>query len=178
MRTAGQTAATQTRHECVALACPAAVPPKSPEQSAETDEMTEDFQATNPDSYRFWETERVRFADLDPLGHVNNSAISVYLEQARVAMLHGVGGFHAGNDWTIVIVRSLIEYRAELLYPATVRVGIRILRFGNTSLTIAAAIFNGEICIATQEAVLVTVDAAQHRPTPLPESLRATLAAY
>lgn len=140
--------------------------------------MTDEFNATSPDSYKFWETERVRFADLDPLGHVNNSAISVYFEQARVAMVQAAGGFRTGAGWSVVIVRSLIEYKAELLYPATVRVGVKVRRFGNTSFTLTAAIFNGEACIATHEGVLVTVDSAQHRPIPVPESLKAALAAY
>ncbi|SMH56758.1 acyl-CoA thioesterase [Azospirillum agricola] len=138
--------------------------------------MSELPDLTRPDPYRFWWEERVRFSDLDALGHVNNNAIGVYFEQARIAMVIEGGGFREGNDWTVVLARSVIEYKAELLFPNSIRVGVRPLRVGNSSLTIGAGIFLGDRCIATQEAVCVTVDKAAHRPTPIPESLRAALA--
>lgn len=131
---------------------------------------------TRPDSYRFWWEERVRFNDLDALGHVNNNAIGVYFEQARIALLMEAGGFRDGDAWTVVLARSLIEFKAELLYPNTVRIGVRGLRLGTSSMTIGVGIFLGDLCIATQEAVCVVVDKATHRPTPLPEPLRAALA--
>lgn len=140
--------------------------------------MADQYELTNPETYRFWEPEKVRFADLDMVGHVNNSAISSYFEQARVALLHGCGGFQESSSWTVVIARSLIEYKSELLYPATVRTGVKITRLGNTSLGIGSAIFLGDRCIATHEGVCVIVDKATHRPIPLPESLRTALAAY
>lgn len=131
---------------------------------------------TRPESYRFWWEERVRFNDLDALGHVNNNAIGVYFEQARIALLMEAGGFRDGDAWTVVLARSLIEFKAELLYPNTVRIGVRGLRLGTSSMTIGVGIFLGDRCIATQEAVCVIVDKATHRPTPLPEPLRAALA--
>ena len=133
---------------------------------------------TSPDHYRFWIEERVRFADLDALGHVNNNAIGVYFEQARVSLMHDCGGFHDESPWTVVLARSVIEYKAELLYPATVRVGIRVLKVGNTSVVLGAAIFQGDRVIATQEGVCVIVDKAAHRPTPVPDDLRAVLGRF
>lgn len=131
---------------------------------------------TRPDSYRFWWEERVRFNDLDALGHVNNNAIGVYFEQARIALLIEAGGFRDGDAWTVVLARSLIEFKAELLYPNMVRIGVRGLRLGTSSMTIGVGIFLGDRCIATQEAVCVIVDKTTHRPIPLPEPLRAALA--
>ncbi|PWC33646.1 thioesterase family protein [Azospirillum sp. TSO35-2] len=137
--------------------------------------MTDTPDLTNPASFRFWWEERVRFADLDALGHVNNNAIGVYFEQTRVALLHDAGGFRDDSPWTVVVARTVVDYKAELLYPNTVRVGARLLRLGNTSLTLGCGIFLGDRCIATQEVVAVIVDKAAHRPTPIPETLRAKL---
>lgn len=130
---------------------------------------------TSPDGYRFWWEERVRFNDLDALGHVNNNAIGVFFEQARIALLHGASGFREDDPWTVVLARSVIDFKAELLYPNTVRIGVRMLRIGTSSLTLGCGIFLGDRCIATQEAVAVVVDRAAHRPTPIPEPLRAKL---
>ena len=133
---------------------------------------------TDPATYRFWIEERVRFADLDTLGHVNNNALGVYFESARVAIMEMCGGFRPDSPWTVVLARSLIEYKAEMLYPGTARVGACVLRLGNTSLTLGSAIFNGDTCIATQEGVCVIVDPVAHRPTPLTPAMRAALAEY
>lgn len=130
----------------------------------------------DPAGYSFWIEERVRFADLDAIGHVNNNAIGVYFEQGRVQLLNE--SFDAVVPWTVVVARTVTEFKAELLYPATVRVGLRVLRFGTTSMTLGCAIFHGDCLIATQEAVSVIVDRATHRPVPVPDALRARLAAY
>src|SRR3954447_19148774 len=41
---------------------------------------------TSREFYPYWINESVRFADLDPLGHVNNAAISTYFEGAGGAV--------------------------------------------------------------------------------------------
>lgn len=140
--------------------------------------MTASPTLTDPAAYRFWTEERVRFADLDALGHVNNNAIGVYFETGRVALMEACGGFRPESPWTVVLARSVMEFKAELLYPGTARIGVRVLRLGNSSLTLGAAIFSGDTCIATQEGVCVIVDAATHRPTPLSPALRAALSEY
>lgn len=133
---------------------------------------------TDPAAYRFWTEERVRFADLDALGHVNNNAIGVYFESGRVSLMEACGRFGTGSTWSVVLARSVTEFKAELLYPATARIGLRVLRLGNSSLTLGIAIFRDDTCIATQEAVCVIVDAVTHRPMPLPADLRTALGTY
>ncbi|WP_029010737.1 acyl-CoA thioesterase [Azospirillum halopraeferens] len=131
---------------------------------------------TDPAGYRFWIEERVRFADLDALGHVNNNTLGVYFEQGRVAFLGEA--FASDLPWTVVVARLVTEFKAELLYPATVRVGMRALRLGNTSATLGSAIFHGDRLIATQEAVSVIVDRHTHRPVPVPGEVRSRLAEH
>ncbi len=132
----------------------------------------------DPATHRFWTEERVRFADLDALGHVNNNAIGVYFEQLRLGLMEACGGLRDDDPWTIVLARSLIEFKAEIRYPATVRLGLRVLRVGNTSVRVGAGVFLGDLCVATQDAVCVVVDKAAHRPTAVPAGLRDALARY
>lgn len=134
--------------------------------------------ATDPAAYRFWAEERVRFADLDVQGHANNNAIGVYFETGRVGIMQALGRFAGDTPWTVVVARLVVDFRAQINFPADIRVGVRILRVGNTSVTMGLAVFDGDRCAATQEAVMVLVDKATGRPTPVPEGLRAGLAAY
>lgn len=133
---------------------------------------------TDAARYRFWVDEHVRFADLDALGHVNNNAFGVFFEHGRVEFLRQLGGFGQNVPWTVVLARSTIDYRAELHYPAAIRIGLGVLRLGNTSLTLGAAVFRDAVCVAAQEAVGVIVDAVTHRPTPVPADLRAAMEPY
>lgn len=133
---------------------------------------------TDPAGYRFWTGERVRFADLDRQGHVNNNAFGVYFEQGRVHLLEALRGFGPDAPWTVVLARSVVDHLAEVHYPAELRIGVRVLRIGNTSITLGLGVFDGATCAATQEAVSVLIDRGTGRPTPVPESLRAALAAH
>lgn len=147
----------------------------SPEDAADRD-------WTRPESYRFWTGEIVRFNDLDALGHVNNNAIGVYFESGRVALVHELVRTLAaqGEDTAIntVIVRLAIDFRRELLYPATLRVGVRVLRLGRSSITLMGGVFDGDWCAATAEQVVVIVDPATRRPREIPPALRRALEAY
>ncbi|HSK41450.1 MAG TPA: thioesterase family protein [Arenibaculum sp.] len=130
---------------------------------------------TNPETYRFWIDEHVRFADLDPLGHANNTAIGTYFESARVSLFEQAGDGVTGPDAGVVLARIVIDYRAELRYPARLRIGVRVGRIGTTSVTLESAVFDGARCAASSEAVCVLIDTSARRPTALPEALRARL---
>jgi len=93
-----------------------------------------------PSFYRHWIEDRVRFADLDPLGHCNNAAIGGFFESSRIALFADAGHPVSGGALSIPIVRVEIDFRHEILYGARVRVGTRVLRLGRTSFTLAGAV--------------------------------------
>jgi len=131
-----------------------------------------------PSFYRHWIEDRVRFADLDPLGHCNNAAINGFFESSRVALFTEIGQSVSGGAFSIPIVRIELDFRHELLYGARVRVGTRVLKVGRTSLTLAGAVFDGERCAATAQVVAVLFDLAQRRSVEIPPDLRDILAVY
>ncbi|QQP89745.1 acyl-CoA thioesterase [Skermanella sp. TT6] len=136
---------------------------------------TETPETTSPASYRYWIDETVRFADLDPVGHVNNAAISTYFESARVALFHDSGNSPVSGPRSVVIARLTIDFRAELHYPDRIRIGLRVTRFGRSSLTLAGAVFRGDTCIATSEAICVIIDVAERRSVEIPADVRTRL---
>ena len=133
---------------------------------------------TDPSIFPFWSDEHVRFADLDPLGHVNNNAIGVYFENSRVALNRRYRRPAHAPEPLIVLGRLEIDYRAEIHYPNDLRVGIGILRIGRTSWTSGSGLFLGDRCCATSVAVAVQIDPESRRPLPLPDWLRASLTEF
>ncbi|MPZ57962.1 MAG: acyl-CoA thioesterase [Rhizobiales bacterium] len=120
----------------------------------------------------------VRYADLDPQGHVNNAVFSTYFETGRVAMFRtpdlGIG--EPGK--TFVLVRSEIDFLQELRWPGTVDIGTAIAAFGRSSFTVTQVVFRGDICAAAGRAIMVFIDLGTRRPEPLPEEQIARLTPY
>ena len=109
-------------------------------------------------SYRTWTQVPIRFADQDPLGHVNNTAIGVYFEQSRCEHLLPAVRAAGGAQVDFVLARIIIDFVREIRYPGAVDVGLAVTRSGNKSFTITNAVFQGDICHATAEATLVFFD--------------------
>lgn len=129
---------------------------------------------TDRSGFPHWTSEKIRFQDIDRLGHVNNVAITIYAESGRVEFLDAVmpAALTAGNGPVWVIARIDVQFRAQSHYPGTVDIGTRVLRIGNSSITLGQGLFVGERCIATTESVVVLVDPDTERGMTLPDEVR------
>lgn len=126
---------------------------------------------------------RVRWSDEDRYGHVNNAVYFDYLQESRIALTLGadaigspVGGGGAEHMW--FIARQDVKYLVPMTYRAEsyeVRTGV--VRFGNTSLTLAADIRDTDVRYARAATVLVCADTAGV-PVTVPQRLRDGLAAH
>lgn len=135
-------------------------------------------EGTRPEDYRYWADERVRFYDLDLMGHVNNVAYTIYAESGRAAFLRHIGFWTETGRRQNVIARLEIDYRQELKYPNELRVGLRVLKVGGSSFTLGIGIFAGADCVATAQATLVRFDAETRKALALDDEDRARLAPY
>jgi YbgC/YbaW family acyl-CoA thioester hydrolase len=81
----------------------------------------------------FVHEERVRFRDLDPMGHVNNAVFLTYLEQARVAFFAEMGAATGLEDMNMIVARVEIDFKAPVRLGQEVEVSVRASRFGTKS---------------------------------------------
>jgi acyl-CoA thioester hydrolase len=133
---------------------------------------------TDKSGYRVWIRERVRYTDTDMQGHVNNSIISTFFEAGRISLFASSDGSRRDAGLHFAVVNLNMNFRRELYYPNEVEIGTSPLRIGRTSFTVAQAIFNFDVCIATAEATTVLLDRMSRAPMPLPSHLRKHLAEY
>lgn len=131
--------------------------------------------ASDESSYRMWVDERVRFADLDLMGHVNNKAYMTYAESGRVGFLLKTGMWVQGAARQNVVARQEIDYLNELHFPAEIRIGVRVLAIGRSSYTIGLGIFGPRGCVASVVTVMVRIDAATHAKLALDDEEKARL---
>ena len=130
---------------------------------------------TLAEDYRYWTDERVRFNDLDVLGHVNNIAYAVYVENARASFLGETGLWVMGARIANVIVRTEMDYLREVQFPASLRVGVTVLAIGTRSYTLGIGIFKGEDCVLVARNVIVRFDSHTRGSVPLDDDARSLL---
>ena len=115
---------------------------------------------------------QVRFADLDPLGHVNHIQYLVFMETARIRFMRAHGVALRGH---VLVARTECDHRREV--PAAtqeVEVTVRVESVGRTSLVVRHDLTDGGELVAVGRVVLVAVDDA-HGPRPVTADERAQL---
>lgn len=129
------------------------------------------------ETYPFTVDVPTRFADLDPLRHLNNVRLAEIYEEGRVR-LHMAMAVEAAREKgsRTVIAQLTVRYLAEGFYPAVLQAGGGVSRIGGSSYEIAQGLFQDGRCIGTCDTVLVYT--REGRSTPLPEALRARLTDY
>ena len=125
--------------------------------------------------YRFWTEEKLRNADTDQQGHVNNAIFSTFFEAARIDVVSRpeIAAIRAVTQ--IVVVRTIINFRKELFFPGHVRIGTRVPRIGRTSLDFAHVLIGADGVAADSEATLVLLDRATRKAIAVPDPLRSYL---
>src|SRR5262245_26211911 len=117
----------------------------------------------------------IRFGDLDPQGHVNNTVFATFFETGRVAFLREPGNALSPSGTTAGLWRLDISFLKELHWPGDVEIGTGVAEIGRSSFTFLQAIFHEGACAATARATMVMIDGATRRSRPLPEEAVARL---
>ena len=118
----------------------------------------------------------IRWADMDMLGHVNNTVFFRYCEQARIEWTYGL---HAAGDAYAktgpVIVNASCTFLLPLVYPGEVEVRMYLCDPGRTSIGSHYEILKGGTKHADGAAKLVWIDLATGRSVPLPDRVTASV---
>ena len=119
---------------------------------------------------------QVRTTDLDWLQHVNNTTYADYLQEARVDLLSQWRGAQLSHPELSMVVRALeISYERSLHYrPDAIAIDTWTEKVGTTSYTLAHEIreHGSDVVYARARSVMVQIDKATERPSPLDPGLR------
>jgi acyl-CoA thioester hydrolase len=130
--------------------------------------------------YPHFQPISTRWHDNDIYGHVNNVTYYSYFDSAVNAYLIEVGGLDI-HDGEVVgfVVSSSCDYFASIAFPERIEIGLRVAKLGNSSVQYELAVFkqDEEQACAAGRFVHVFVERSSNRPLPIPERLRAALAA-
>jgi acyl-CoA thioester hydrolase len=121
-----------------------------------------------------------RWMDNDVYGHVNNVVYYAYFDTVINRYLIDAGGLDIARDAIIgLCVESHCRYVRPLAFPMELDAGLRVEHLGRSSVRYGIGLFvRGETSAAAEGwFVHVFVDREGRKATPIPERLRAALAA-
>ena len=132
--------------------------------------------------FRFAERLRVRWVEVDMQKIVFNGHYLMYFDTAvggywrAMALPYAPTMEYLGGD--LFVRKATVEYEGSARYDDVLDVGVRCARIGNSSLSMAAAVFRGEELLVTGELVYVFADPQSQRSQPVPQQLRDVLQAF
>ncbi|GAA2090419.1 MULTISPECIES: acyl-CoA thioesterase [Brevibacterium] len=121
--------------------------------------------------------DKLRYADTDRQGHINNAVYATFFETGRVELADRLRQVAADPSRAFVLARITIEYEREILWPGEVEVGTRVVSVGRSSLVVEQLLVSEGLVHARAESVMVLTDTSTRRSTPLDDNARQTLEA-
>lgn len=115
--------------------------------------------------------DRVRYAELDILQHVNNKSYMGWFETLRVAHFDHVCLSHFPSRPRTVLRNGNIHFIREMLMGEDYVATARVTAFRNTSYTMEQQLWSGDLR-ATLQAVMVMLTPDGSARMPLPQSLK------
>ena len=116
-----------------------------------------------------------RWADNDIYGHINNVAYYAYFDSVVNRFLIEEGGLRPGVDTVVgYVVNASADYFSPASYPATLTLGLKVLRMGEKSVRWEVGVFasDEEQSCVTGTFTHAFVDRESGRSAPVPDGIR------
>jgi len=128
--------------------------------------------------YPFQTMDKVRYADTDRQGHVNNSVFNQFFETGRVEFLYLPDQPLYMPGCSFVIASSKVDYLKEIKWPGIVQIGAAVVRIGTSSIHLIEGIYQEDKLVSTAEIVIVQVNNKTTQSHPLSNETKEKLQKY
>lgn len=119
--------------------------------------------------------DKIRYADTDRQGHVNNAVFSTFFETVRTEMVYDEETPIVEENGSFVIASMNVDYILEINWPGKVNIGTYITKIGNSSIHLYQQLFQEDRCVAKAETVIVQVDDQTAKSKILSKSVKENL---
>jgi acyl-CoA thioester hydrolase len=129
--------------------------------------------------FPFYDDVRVRFRDVDAMGHVNNAVYFTYMETARSVFFQQFFDIRQPFDIPVILGETSCRYLAPAYFGEILRVGLGVSRFGSKSFDMAYGIDgpDGRL-VATGSSTMVMYDYEQGQSIVVPDSFKEAVRAF
>lgn len=130
------------------------------------------------EDFPFKTFDKVRYADTDPQGHVNNAVFSSFLETGRVEILYNNAHPILEQDSSFVIASLKLDFLNEIKWPGQVDIGTGVIKIGNSSIVLFQMLFQNNICVARAETTIVQTHNKKTGSYPLSDNAKLILSRW
>ena len=126
------------------------------------------------------ERMRMRWGEMDALGHMNNAVYFRYFEQVRIAWFDSLGVSYREHDEAPILGSISCRFVLPIVYPVELDVTLLACAPGRSTFTLYSEIRAAgepQRVFARAEAVMVWIDIAAGRSRSLPDWIKAHLPA-
>jgi acyl-CoA thioester hydrolase len=119
-----------------------------------------------------------RFSDTDALGHISNTSLPVWFEQARTPIFQIFHPTLEADTWPLILARLEIDLKAQSYWHMPVEVRTGISTIGNSSFHVVQEAWQNGKQIARGVAVLIHFDYKTEKALPIPGEIRSKLSEH
>jgi acyl-CoA thioester hydrolase len=125
-------------------------------------------------------TATPRFGDMDVLGHINNTVLAVWFEQARNPFfsIFAPETYFTDGTFHLIMAHTDYDFVSELKFGADVEIRTYVSRIGTKSFTALHEAWQWGKLRCKGSAVVVHYDFSKKVTTPIPEDKKKLLAEH
>ena len=128
--------------------------------------------------FPFQTYDKLRYADTDRQGHVNNAVFSTFMETGRVEFLLDPAKPLTDIGASFVIAKLVVNLVGEINWPGQVDIGTGITKIGNSSIGMYQGIYQDGDLKATAETVIVQMNDTTRKSHPLTDTTKEFLSQH
>jgi len=119
-----------------------------------------------------------RLSETDAIGHINNTVLPAWFEEARRDLFKIFIPDLSMQTWNLILRKYEIEIENQISHKDAVTVQTHVSKIGTKSFTVFQAAFQNDMRVATAASVLVYFDYSENTTAEIPEDIKDQLNAH
>lgn len=116
-----------------------------------------------------------RFNEADALGHISNTVMPIWFEEARKPIFQLIHPAMTIEDWPIILAHIDVDFIKQIFVNQEVTIKSQVEKIGNSSFTIYQEAWQGNELAAAGKCVLVYFDYKNQKTANIPEAIKEKL---
>ncbi len=116
-----------------------------------------------------------RVSETDGVGHINNTTIPIWLEGGRNQLFSLFNPELSFQNWKMIILKTTIEYKAQIYYGQNVEIKCWIKRIGKSSLELYEEIWQKEKLTVQANTIYVNYNVQENKSEVISDDIRREL---
>lgn len=128
-----------------------------------------------PRVFMFKRTLQPRFTDCDGLGHISNTTLPVWFEEARAPIFKIFNPSLLLSSWNLIIKKFEVELHHQIWHHLPVQIDTEFEHIGRSSMIVIQRAYQDGKLVAEGRTVLIHFDYETQNTVAIPQAIRAQL---